>query len=148
MPLPAHTIFRPSRYYNVFCGVAVVLSLTFVAAGIVCFLSVGPHPFSFAFSILGILGTAAAIGSMFTRTVITADGITKRPVISGGFSLHWRDVDSWEQLPRRSDDPPCVRFRVRGSRFPRVVFDYEVEQPGFDFFLNYVRQYVSQRESA
>ena len=145
---PAPTIFKPRRYDKVLSGIAVVLSLAFVAAGVVCFLVVGLHLFSFGFSILGIIATAAVIGSVFTRTVITADGITKRPMISGGFSLQWRDVDSWEHLPRRFDDAPCVRFRVRGSRFPRVVFDYEVEQPGFEAFLSYVRQYASQRETA
>jgi hypothetical protein len=141
-------IFRPRRYDAVLCGIAVLLSLVFVAAGVACFIVVGPHIFSFAFTGIGIIAAAAAVGSMFVRTVITSDGIAKRPRIAGGFTLRWQEVDSWEQLPRRFDDAPCVRFRIRGSRFPRVVFDYEVEQPGFESFLSYVRQHVSQREAA
>jgi len=135
-----HMVFRPRRYGKVLSGVAIVLSLAFVAAGGVCFLVVGPHPFSFAFSVLGIMGIAAAIGSMFTRTVVTADGITKYPTISGGFRIQWREVESWELLPRRSDDAPCVRFRLRGTQLPRVIFDYEVEEPGLEAFLKLLRQ--------
>lgn len=145
MTTSASAVFRPRRCAKVLSVVAVLFSLVFVVAGVVCFLIVGLHPFSFVFTILGLLAIAAAVGSMFTRTVITADGLTKRPMISGGFTLQWRDVDSWEQLPRRSDDAPCVRFHVRGSRLPRVVFDYEVEQPGFESFVSYVKQHVSKK---
>jgi hypothetical protein len=140
-------VFRPRRHNNVSSGVAVVLSLAFVAAGGACFLVVGLHPFSFAFSAFGIIATAAAIGSMFTRTIVTADGITKCPTISGGFRIQWRDVDSWEQLPRRSDDAPCVRFRLRGTQFPRVIFDYEVEEPGLEAFLRFLRQNAAEKEA-
>ena len=141
-------VFKPRRYTSVLSGVAVLLCLLFVAAGLACFYAVGLHPFSFAFTAIGVVAAAAAVGSMFTQTVVTADGIAKRPMMSGGFRLRWQDVDSWEHLPRRFDDAPCVRFRVRGSRFPRVVFDYEVEQPGFESFLSYVRQHLSQRPAA
>lgn len=141
-------VFKPRRYSSVLSGVAVFLSLLFVAAGLACFYAVGLHPFSFVFTAIGLVTATAAIASMFTRTVISGDGITKKPRVAGGFSLRWQEVDSWEQLPRKFDDAPCVRFRVRGSRLPRVVFDYEVEQPGFESFLSYVRQHVSQREAA
>lgn len=148
--LPPQITFRPRRSAG-FLGslaIAALLSMVFFAAGIVCFVTAGPHPFSFGFAILGFAGVAASVGSMLTRTVVTTEGITKRPIISGGFTLQWRDVDSWEQLPRRTDDAPCVRFHIRGSRFPRTVIDYEVEQPGFVSFLNHVRQHASQKEKA
>ena len=141
-------VFRPRRCSSVLSGIAVLFSLLFVAAGLACFYAVGLHLFSFAFTGIGLIAAAAVVGSMFTRTVVSGDGITKMPRISGGFSLRWQEVDSWEQLSRRFDDAPCVRFHVRGSRFPRVVFDYEVEQPGFESFLSYVRQHLSQSPAA
>ena len=141
-------VFRPRRYTIVLSGVAVLLCLLFSVAGVACFYTVGLHPFSFAFTGLGAAAAATAVGSMFTRTILTADGIAKQPILSGGFRFRWEDVVSWDHVPRRSDDAPCVRFRVRGSRFPRVVFDYEVEQPGFESFLSYVRQHLSQKTAA
>ena len=124
------------------------LSLLFVAAGLACFYAVGLHPFSFVFTIIGVVAAAIALGSIFTRTVVSADGIAKRPMMSGGFRIRWQDVESWEHLPRGVDDTPCVRFHVRGSRFRRYVFDYEVEQPGFESFLSYVRQHLPRRPAA
>lgn len=146
-PAPA-TVFRPRRYDKVLSGIAVLLSLVFVAAGAASFVAVGLHPILFAFTILGLICTAVAVGSMFTRTVVTAESITKLPMIAGGFSLRWADVESWEQLPRISDDAPCIRFRSRGHRIPRVVFDYEVEEPGFETFTACVRRHASTPEAA
>lgn len=141
-------IFRPRRYDAVLSGIAVLLSAVFIVAGVGCFRVVGPHPFSFAFTAIGLIASAAAVGSMFTRTLVTPQGIEKRPSIAGGFSLRWEEVDSWEQLPRRFDDAPSVRFHVRGRKLFRAVFDYEVEQPGFETFVNLVRQYAPQKTAA
>lgn len=139
-------VFKPRRRSSFLSGAAVLLSLVFVATGLACFRIIGPHPFSFAFTIIGLIVVSAAVGSMFTRTVVTSVRLVKRPIISGGFSFHWNDVESWEQAPRRFEDAACVRFRVRGSRTSKVVFDYEVENPGFDRFLSCVRLRASQKE--
>jgi hypothetical protein len=110
------------------------------------FYAMGIHFFSFAFTGLGLIGVVACVSSIFIRIVVSADGIKKSPWITAGFVLRWENIDSWSVIPPRFDDPRLVRFRIRGRRLPRVVADYDVENPGFETFLEQIKEYISQKE--
>jgi hypothetical protein len=146
MPIPTNiAVFKP-RFYS--CGLGVVgmfFGLIFVAAGLACFFAVGLHPFSFAFTGLGLIAVAACISVTTTRVIITPAGMEKRWSVSR-FTVRWDDVDSWSMIAP-SDDPHSVKLRLCGGKKLRFVFDYEVENPGFEEFLAQMRQYAAEKEA-
>ncbi len=82
----------------------------------------------------GVLFLVAAWGILKTQVLVDDEGLEKRP----GCRIPWQDVESWFVRPRWSHESLPTRrtaIRIRGRWLPLVVYDWEVEDPGFDDFV-------------
>ena len=75
-----------------------------------------------------------------TAVTVSPAGLTKSPRWNWGFAVEWPRVAAWSvgRPPAwhdAPDDARVVRFRVAGWRREAVVFDSEVEYPGFAAFV-------------
>jgi len=85
---------------------------------------------------------------MFTRTVVTADGIAKRPMISGGSVSAGKTLIRGSSFLADSTTHLAFGFVFAAADFPELSLITKLSQPGFESFLSYVRQHLSQRPAA
>jgi hypothetical protein len=108
---------------------------------------------------LGIVMAASAMfccvggPAILLTTVVTVGpaGVTKSPWWNGGFAVEWSQVRSWAvgrppAWHEAPDDARVVRFQVAGWRRNPVIFDSEVERPGFAAFVAALREAAGGRE--
>lgn len=141
-------VFKPNHGDRVLWRASVTVSLMLVGVGLLCVFAAAPLSLSFVVISLGLLNTARAISSMLGQVIVTAEGIEKRTRIANGFIISWEDVDSWSVPPHRCRRPRSARFVFRGSLFSRAIFEGEVSEPGFDYFLREVRMHIPRKEVA
>ena len=143
----AKTEYIPRRFNWLSGAIGGLAGVLFVVAGVAVFHAAPWHPFSVAFGILGMLGLAASVGSLFSRTLISGEGIQKRPWICGGFAARWDDIDCWSVIDNGFDEPE-VRLKLRSRKRLVRVYRHEINDPGFDRFIKELRERPGLKEAS
>lgn len=142
-------VFRTSRWMPVWC-----LALSLFLFGLVwcCFRYEGEYeglsPVCVAtFSIpLGLLALWGALLWPATTTTLHDYGIVCNSLLSTRQYL-WVDVISWHLVTLDSEtNSKAAKFRVKSKLFALTFECWRVARPGFDRFLELVRQHVGDKE--
>ena len=97
-----------------------------------------------------VIGPAVVLTSVVT---VSPAGVSKAPRWNWGFVAGWPRVEWWAVgSPPAWHEAPAgtrvVRLRVAGWRREAVVFDHEVEHPGFEAFVAALREVAGEREAS
>lgn len=86
-----------------------------------------------------------------TAVTVGPGGLHKAPRWNWGFAVEWPQVESWSvgrppAWHEAQHDARVVRFRVAGWHREAIVYDSEVEHPGFEAFVAALRAVAGDRE--
>jgi hypothetical protein len=128
------------------------------------------------FFAIGILGIGGGFALLRSRVVVDEDGISKLPRwAGGGFMASWDAIETWLVTPCYAADkqrvwsklyagkPPRLMpldllneddsftfqaaiFKLRGKRWPIVVYDCEARWPSFAAFVEDIRDHAREKE--
>ena len=146
--------FRPTRGRTL---VVLACGLPFALFACAPWWSIGPrHPgWWLGLAMAGSAGLCCVIFPallLTTSVTVSPAGLAKAPRWNWGFAVEWPQIVSWEvgRPPgwhEAPTDAQVVRFRVAGWRREAVVFDDEVEHPGFAGFVAALREHGGDREA-
>lgn len=108
----------------------------------------GPPPACFA-CVVGPISLLALWGVVYwptTSTLLHQRGIVRHSLLRTRH-FAWTDVTSWQVVTVDSDTKAqAVKLRMKSKLFALMFEDWLVARPGFDRFLELVRQHVGGKE--
>jgi len=140
--------FKPRRakpLIVLFCGAV------FVVAGLAVWYVVGVHLFSLCFTFPGLVAVLSSGADLRLRTVVDDSGIARERWWTRT-RVPWDTIEWWTTADAEFDEDGdsvtfrVARFHVYGAKRPIEVYDCEVSRPGYDAFLQAVRQFRQAQE--
>jgi hypothetical protein len=140
-------VFRPARSLPVLNGIIGLVCLAFVWF---CFEAkpegVPPAWVAAVGVPMGLLCLWGIVYWPSLSTVVHPSGIIRRGPLRVRH-LAWADVGSWQTDVDTDNGRRTVTLRLRSKLFGVSFDDWRVARPGFDDFLELVRQYAGDKES-